>query len=89
MLDPFEEVRELETLARRERRTRHALLAHHGDLWAEIAAAGAASLGIAGAGDRSPSTATTRDLRGVAEADLPLAVATCASAAVVARAARG
>jgi formimidoylglutamate deiminase len=30
VLDPFEEVRELETLARRERRTRHALLAHHG-----------------------------------------------------------
>ena len=33
-VDPFEETRELETLARRERRTRHALLAHHGDLWA-------------------------------------------------------
>jgi len=87
-VDPFEEVRELETLARRERRTRHALLAHHGDLWAEIAAAGAASLGIAGAG----TIAVDRDhpdLRGVAEADLPLAVATCASAAVVARPARG
>ena len=50
-VDPFEEVRELETLARRERRTRHALLARHGDLWAEIAAAGAASLGIDGRGD--------------------------------------
>jgi formimidoylglutamate deiminase len=86
-VDPFEEVRELETLARRERRTRHALLARHGDLWAEVAAAGAASLGIAGAG----TIAVDRDhpdLRGIAEADLPLAVATCASAAVVARGAR-
>ena len=83
-VDPFEEVRELETLARRERRTRHALLARHGDLWAEIAAAGAASLGIADAG----TIAVDRDhpdLHGVAEADLPLAVATCASAAVVVR----
>ena len=37
-VDPFEEARELETLARRERRTRHALLASYGDLWGELAA---------------------------------------------------
>ena len=81
-VDPFEETRELETLARRERRTRHALLARHGDLWAELAAAGRASLGLDDAGtvrlDRDHP-----DLRGVGDADLPLAVATCASAAAV------
>jgi formimidoylglutamate deiminase len=81
-VDPFEETRELETLARRERRTRHALLAAYGDLWGELAANGRASLGIDDAGtvavDRDHS-----DLAGVADADLPLAIATCASAAVV------
>jgi cytosine/adenosine deaminase-related metal-dependent hydrolase len=93
VLDPFEEVRELETLARRERRTRHALLAHHGDLWAEVARAGATSLGLDGAGtieiDRDHPS-----LRGVADEDVPRALATCASAGVVltparARPARG
>jgi formimidoylglutamate deiminase len=83
-VDPFEETRELETLARRERRTRHALLATYGDLWGELAANGRASLGLDDAGtvriDREHP-----DLAGVAEADLPLAVATCASAAVVLR----
>ena len=81
-VDPFEETRELETLARRERRTRHALLARHGDLWGELAAAGRASLGLDDAGtiriDRDHP-----DLRGVADADLPPAIATCASAAAV------
>ncbi len=81
-VDPFEEARELETLARRERRTRHALLAAYGDLWGELAANGRASLGLEDAGtvtlDRDHP-----DLAGVADADLPLAVATCASAAVV------
>jgi formimidoylglutamate deiminase len=83
-VDPFEEVRELETLARRERRTRHALLASYGDLWAELARNGRASLGLADAG----TIAIDRDhpdLRGVAEEALALAVATCASAGVVAR----
>ena len=81
-VDPFEETRELETLARRERRTRHALLAAYGDLWGELAANGRASLGLEDAG----TIAIDRDhpdLAGVADADLPLAVATCASAAVV------
>ena len=85
-VDPFEETRELETLARRERRTRHALLATYGDLWGELAANGRASLGLRDAGivlvDRDHP-----DLAGVAAADLPLAVATCGSAAVVATAA--
>jgi formimidoylglutamate deiminase len=83
-IDPFEETRELETLARRERRTRDALLAAYGDLWAELVRTGCASLGLEDAGriavDRDHS-----DLRGIADADLPLAVATCASAAVVCR----
>ena len=83
-VDPFEEARELETLARRERRTRHALLATYGDLWGELAANGRASLGLDDAG----TVAVDRDhpdLRGIADADLPLAIATCASAAVVCR----
>jgi formimidoylglutamate deiminase len=81
-VDPFEETRELETLARRERRTRHALLAASGDLWGELARNGCASIGLDDAGtiviDRDHP-----DLRGVVDADLPLAIATCASAAVV------
>ena len=83
-VDPFEEARELETLARRERRTRHALLASYGDLWGELARNGRASLGLEDAG----TIAIDRDhpeLRGIADADIPLAVATCASAAVVCR----
>jgi len=81
-VDPFEEVRELETLARRERRTRHALLARHGDLWGELARSGRASLGLDSAGTIAID-GDHPDLRGIAAADLPLAVATCASAGVV------
>jgi len=85
-VDPFEEVRELETGARRERQTRHALLAAAGDLWSELVGNGCASLGLA-----DPGTVAVDldhpDLRGVAVADLPYALATCASAGVVARAA--
>ena len=83
-VDPFEETRELETLARRERRTRHALLAATGDLWGELAANGRASLGLGDAGtiaiDREHP-----DIAGVGDADLALALATCASAGVVIR----
>jgi formimidoylglutamate deiminase len=86
-IDPFEEVRELETLARRDRRSRAALLAAHGDLWGRLVQAGCASLGLGDPGtigvDRNHP-----DLRGVDDGDLPLAVATCASAAVVSRPAR-
>jgi formimidoylglutamate deiminase len=82
IVDPFEEVRELETGARRERRTRHALLAEAGDLWGALARDGCASLGIV-----DPGTATIdRDhprLRGVGDDDLLRAVATCAAAEVV------
>jgi formimidoylglutamate deiminase len=82
-IDPFEEVRELETGARRERRTRHALLASSGDLWGEVTAAGRASLGLATAPPRVEIDLDHADLRGVPDADLPLALATCASAGVV------
>jgi formimidoylglutamate deiminase len=87
-VDPFEEARELETLARRERQTRAALLSHYGDLWAELVANGRASLGLDRA-DAPPSRiAIDRDhpqLAGVADADLPRALVTAASAAVVRR----
>ena len=82
-VDPFEETRELETGARRERETRHGLLARTGDLWDELCRNGCASLGIEDAG----TVAIDRDhheLAGVADADLPYALATCASASVVA-----
>src|SRR3712207_6757922 len=75
-VDPFEEVRELETLARRERRTRHALLAAAGDLWGDVAANGRASLGLDDAG-RIGVDRDHPDLRGIREEDLPLALATC------------
>lgn len=86
-VDAFEEVRELETVARRERQTRFALLAHHGDLWAEVARNGRASLGLPAAEDGAGTVAIDRghsDLRGVRDDDLPYALATCASAGVVA-----
>jgi formimidoylglutamate deiminase len=82
VLDPFEEVRELETLARRQGGTRHALLARSGDLWADVARAGAASLGL----DPPPPISVDRDhprLRGLADADLALALATCGTAGMV------
>ena len=83
-VDPFEEVRELETGARRERRTRHALLAASGDLWSELSANGRASLGLQDVAT-VPVDLDHPDLAGVRSEDLALALATCASAGVVAR----
>jgi len=85
-VDPFEEVRELETGARREGQTRHALLAATRDLWGELVANGCAALGLTDAGTAAVDL-DHPDLRGVPETDLPYALATCASAGVVARAA--
>ncbi|MGA9857294.1 MAG: formimidoylglutamate deiminase [Solirubrobacteraceae bacterium] len=83
-IDPFEELRELETLARREGQTRFALLAAAGgDLWGAVADAGRVSLGLPGAGPAIELDLDHPDLAGVAEADLGLALATCASAGVV------
>jgi formimidoylglutamate deiminase len=84
-IDPFEELREMETLARREGQTRDALIAGAGgDLWGAMARAGRESLGL-----RSDTGATIEidldhpDLAGVGERDVPLALATCGSASVV------
>ena len=84
-IDPFEELREMETLARREGQTRDALLAAaDGDLWGATLTNGRASLGLR---DAEPGTIDLDldhpDLAGVAERDLGLALATCASAGVV------
>jgi len=86
-IDPFEEVRELETGARRERETRHALLAAHGDLWSELCRNGRASLGLPAADDGAGTIAIDLahpSLRGVSAEDLPRALATCAGAVVAA-----
>jgi formimidoylglutamate deiminase len=83
-IDPFEELREMETLARREGQTRFALLAAaHGELWSQTAAIGRASLGLSTEPPQIELDLDHPDLAGVAERDLPLALATCASAAVV------
>ncbi|MDE3132429.1 MAG: formimidoylglutamate deiminase [Acidobacteriota bacterium] len=83
-IDPFEETRELETIARRLGVSRNALLAHFGDLWAELHRNGTASLGVVGelwleVDMGQPS------IRGVAESDLPYALATCAEPGIIAR----
>jgi formimidoylglutamate deiminase len=86
-IDPFEELREMETLARREGHTRFALLAAaDGDLWGQMVANGRASLGLAET--EAPFAEieldlTHPDLANVRDEDLMLAVATCASAGVV------
>jgi formimidoylglutamate deiminase len=87
-VDPFEEARELETLARREGLTRHALLAASGDLWADLCRAGARSLGIDTAGEIEIDPEHPH-LRGIDPDDLPLALVTCASAGAVRSAASG
>jgi formimidoylglutamate deiminase len=84
-IDPFEELRELETLARREGQTRDALLAAAGgNLWNQVTMNGRASLGLAV--DAVPVIEldlTHRDLRGVPDGELGAALASCASAGIV------
>jgi formimidoylglutamate deiminase len=84
-IDPFEELREMETLARREGQTRDALLAAaDGDLWGQTLTNGRASLGLHDAESGTIELDLDHpDLAGVAERDLGLALATCASAGVV------
>ena len=60
IVDPFEELRELETGARRARRTRHALLAAAGDLWGVVEQAGLREPRAGGRRDRRRSISTTR-----------------------------
>ena len=73
VVDPFEELRELETGARRERRTRHALLATTGDLWSAVVEHGLASLGLESAGEVTVDRDHPR-LRGVPDDDLAAAL---------------
>jgi formimidoylglutamate deiminase len=84
-IDPFEEARELETGARRRALRREALIAlHDGDLWSALCAAGRASLGLEHDPEATvPVDLDHPDLAGVAAEDLPAALVTCASAAVV------
>jgi formimidoylglutamate deiminase len=85
-IDPFEEARELETGSRRERQLRSGLLAAVGDLWAELCRNGYRCLGLDGELSDQPKVEIDLehpDLRGIDGADLPLALATCASAGVV------
>jgi formimidoylglutamate deiminase len=82
VVDPFEELRELETGARRERLTRHALLAEAGDLWGAIAANGRASLGLDDAGEIEIDLDHPR-LRGVPRDDLARALVMSGSADTV------
>ena len=87
-IDPFEEARELETGSRRERRLRAGLLASVGDLWEELCRNGYRSLGMPSEMDdwgRIEIDLEHRDLAGIDAEDLPLALVTCASAAVVSR----
>lgn len=89
-VDPFEEVRELETGSRRERQLRSGLLASSDALWAEGCANGRVSLELEGTPPRTIEIDLDHpDLRGISAQNLPLALATCASAGVVAGRARG
>jgi len=83
VVDPFEELRELESGARRERRTRHALLAATGDLWGAIAENGRASLGLDDSGEVEVDLDHPR-LRGVPPDDVARAVVMSGSADTVA-----
>jgi formimidoylglutamate deiminase len=84
-IDPFEETRELETLARRLSVSRNGLLAASGDLWGELAQNGAASLGLeAQPGRRLRVDMSHPSIRGIAAADLPYALATCAQPGIIA-----
>jgi formimidoylglutamate deiminase len=87
-IDPFEEIRELETGARRERQTRDGLLARDENLWQSLVDGGRASLGVTGPPPTIEVDLEHPDLLGIDRQDLPAALATCASAAVVIGAAR-
>lgn len=84
-IDPFEECREFETLARRLSETRFGPLEESGDLWGEMVFNGRRILGLdPESGPAIEIDLESPDLAGVADEDLDLAIATCASAAVVA-----
>lgn len=85
-VDPFEEAREMETVARRTSELRVGPHAATGDLWSYLVANGHASLGLTG----GPVSELTIELdlddpqiAGVETGDLSAALSTCASASVV------
>jgi formimidoylglutamate deiminase len=87
-VDPFEEVRELETGARREREQRVGVLPDVADLWGALCRDGAASLGLpdpAHAGPRVELDAAHPTVRDVPCGDRARALATVGSAALVRR----
>ncbi len=82
-IDPFEELREMETLARREGETRDALLAAAGgELWGTTVTTGCASLGLDEVAEIEIDLEHP-ELASVGEENLGWALATCASAAVL------
>jgi formimidoylglutamate deiminase len=81
IVDPFEELRELESGARREGLTRHALVAH--ELWDRTVRSGLESLGLDDAGEIEIDLDHPR-LRGVRSEDLPAALVMSGSADTVA-----
>jgi formimidoylglutamate deiminase len=82
-IDPFEEARELETGARREGQTRHALLGSDGSLWGALADGGRVSVGLTDPPPEIELDLDHPDLTGIAAQDIPYALAMCASAGVV------
>ena len=82
-IDPFEETRELEGIARRQSLSRNGLLAATGDLWGELARNGEASLGLATNPRTLELDPTHPSIRGVSEPDLPYALATCAETGMI------
>jgi formimidoylglutamate deiminase len=84
-IDPFEEIRELESGARREGQTRNGLLRSTTDLWRTVGANGARCLGL-GPAERGEIELDLDHpaLAGVSSEDLPLALATSGTAAAVA-----
>ena len=84
-IDPFEETRELEGIARRQSLSRNGLLAATGDLWGELARNGEASLGLDGRpGRRLHVDMDHPSIHGIAVADLPYALSTCSEPGIIA-----
>ncbi len=87
-VDPFEEAREIETIARRSSELRVGPHAATGDLWEYLVANGHASLGLSGGPVAELTIGINLDdpqIAGVEQSDLSAALSTCASAAVVCR----
>jgi len=82
-IDPFEEIREIESIARRGEETRIGLLTDDADLWGTVARAGRESLGIEGDDSTVEVDLTRPSIEGVPDRDLPRALIACGTAAIV------